>query len=51
MHFESAKQLKRNNDVVLTRLDEGAGVVILNRVDYVSKMDAILGDTDKFLKL
>ena len=50
MHFESAKQLKRN-DIVLTRPDKDAGVVILNRTDYLSKMDAILGDTDKFLKL
>ena len=40
-----------NNDVVLTRPDKGAGVVILNKADYLSKMDAILGDIDKFLKL
>ena len=51
MHFESAKQLKMNNDVVLTRPDKGAGVVILNKVDYLNKMYAILGDADKFLKL
>ena len=40
-----------NNDIVLTRPDKGTGVVILNRADYVSKMDAILEDTNKFLKL
>ena len=40
-----------NNDIVLTRPDKGAGVVILNRADYLSNMDAIPGDTDKFLKL
>ena len=40
-----------NNDVILTRPDKGAGVVILNKADYLSKRDAILGDTDKFLKL
>ena len=51
MHFESAKQLKMNNDVVITRPDKSAGVVILNKADYLSKMDAILGDPDKFLKL
>ena len=51
LHFESAKQLKMNNDIVLRRPDKGAGAVILNRADYLSKMDAILGDTDKFLKL
>ena len=51
MHFELAKQLKMNNDVVLTRPDKGASLVILNKADYLSKMDAILGDTDKLLKL
>ena len=51
LHFESAKQLKMNTDIVLTRPDKGAGVVVLNRADYVSKMDAILEDTNKFLKL
>ena len=51
MHFESAKQLKMNNYFVLTRPDKSAGVVILNTADYVSKMDAILEDTNKFLKL
>ena len=50
VHFESSKQLKMNTDIVLTRPDKGAGVVILNRPDYVSKMEAILGDTNKFLK-
>ena len=51
VHFESAKQLKMNNDIVLTRPAKGTGVVILNRSGYVSKMDAILKDTNKFLKL
>ena len=51
LHFESAKQLKMNNDIVLSRPDKGAGVVILNRSDYLSKKAAILGDTDKFLRL
>ena len=40
VHFESAKQLKMNNDIVLTRPDKDAGVDILNRADYVSKMGA-----------
>ena len=40
-----------NNDVVIIRPNKGAGVIILNKADYLSKMDAILGDTNKFLKL
>ena len=39
------------NNHVINRPDKGAGVVILNKADYLSKMDAILGDTEKFLKL
>ena len=50
-HFESTKQLRRNADIPFTRSDEGAGVVILNRADYISKMNVVLDDTDKFLKL
>ena len=51
VHFESAKQLKMNTDIILTRPNKGAGVVVLNRADCVSKMDAILEDSYKFLKL
>ena len=51
MHFESVKQLKMNKGVVLTRPDKGFGLVILNKADYLRRMDAILGDTDEFLKL
>ena len=49
--FESAKQLKINTDIVLSKPDKGAGDVILNRADYIRKMNAILDDTNKFLKL
>ena len=34
IHFESAKQLRQNADILLTKPDKGAGVVILNRADY-----------------
>ena len=32
-HFEVAKFLKRNSDILITRPDKDAGVVILNRTD------------------
>ena len=51
IHFESAKQLKMNTYIILTKPDKGAGVVILNRADYIGKINSILEDTDKFLKL
>ena len=40
-----------NTDIVLTKPDKSASVVILNRADYISKMNTILEDTNKFLKL
>ena len=50
-HFEVAKCLKRNSNILFTRPDKGAGVVILNRSDYITKMATILDDTTKFLKI
>ena len=44
-------QLSRNTEILLTKLDKGAGVVILNRADYTGKMNAFFDVTDKFLKL
>ena len=46
-HFEVAKCLKRNSDILITRPDKGAGVVILNHIDYITKI-TILDDTTKF---
>ena len=50
-HFEVAKCLKRNSDILITRPDKGAGVLILNRTDYITKMTTNLDDTSKFLKI
>ena len=37
--------------IVITRPDKGKGTVILNKVDYVEKIDTILNDSTKFKKL
>ena len=50
-HFEVAKCLKRNPDILLTRPDKGAGVVILNWTDCITKMATILDGTTKSLKI
>ena len=47
-HLKAIANLKRNKDIVITRQDKGHGVVILNRTDYVRKMQLILEDQDKF---
>ena len=43
--------LKTESDILLSRLDKSAGIVILNITDYITKMANILGDTTKFLKI
>ena len=45
------RNLGRDDSVVACSPDKGRGVVILNRAEYVSKMDDILSDAAKFEKL
>ena len=47
-HFQEAKQLRNNTDIYLTRPDRGAGAVLLNCSNYVSKLSTILDDVSKF---
>ena len=49
--FQAYKSLKSNPDIVITKPDKSSGVIILNRVDYISKMANILSDNTKFLKI
>ena len=50
-HFEVAKCLKPNSDILLSKPDKGAGVVILNRNGYITKMANTLDNSTKFLTL
>ena len=47
-HLTAIGQLKRNKHVIITRPDKGNGVVLLDREDYVRKMNVILQDKSKF---
>ena len=40
--------LRNDPDIVLLKPDKGNGVVILNRSDYVKKMQTILNDKENF---
>ena len=40
--------LSKDENIIVTRPDKGNGVVLMNRDDYVSKMDVILNDRTKF---
>ena len=50
-HMKVLRELRRNEDLVITRPDKGRATVLLTRTDYVAKMTTILGDATKFLKL
>jgi len=40
-----------NEEILITKPDRGAGVIILNKNEYNDKMKTILNDTTKFLDL
>ena len=50
-HHESLRTLRNNKDIVITKPDKGTTVVIMNRGDYVKKMELILQDKSKFQAL
>ena len=41
-------ELAANKKIVVTRPDKGNGVVILDKEAYISSMEGIVSDTDKF---
>ena len=45
------KDLIKNRDLVIQKADKGNTVVILNKNDYISRMNVILNDSSKFQKL
>ena len=45
------KLLRNNNNLVISKPDKGAGVVLLDHADYVNKMSLIQNDDTKFKKL
>ena len=49
--FLILRKLAQRNDIILCRPDKGRGVVLLNRDDYIQKMNLILSDSSKFCKI
>jgi len=45
------KNLGRNDNLYISKPDKGNGVVILNRSDYINKMNTILNDNTKFVSV
>ena len=50
-HMSELRELRKNPDIVITKPDKGNGVVILDRVEYISKMMSILSDEKKFERI
>ena len=46
--FSTLHSLSKNKSIIITRPDKGRGVVIMNRADYVQKMNTILDDRSTF---
>ena len=46
-HLQAIKALRSNKQTLITKPDKGSGVVILNKNDYINKMDDILEDKTK----
>ncbi|XP_077518586.1 uncharacterized protein LOC144128777 [Amblyomma americanum] len=44
-------RLQKNKDIVILPADKGNATVVLDRTDYVRKMDALLEDTTTYAKL
>ena len=45
------RNLRKNKDIIITKLAKGNGVVILDRKLYDSTIQEIISDTSKFIKL
>ena len=48
---EAASELKKNENIVIKRADKTAVYVIMNKNDYMSKLNQITNDTTKFKEL
>ena len=49
--FRAINSLRKNDNIIISKPDKGFGVVLLNKSDYVDKMNKILDDGSKFKRL
>ena len=45
------KSLSANNDLIIQKSDKGNPVVLLNRNDYIKRLNEMLSDSSKFKEL
>ena len=46
--YNALLKLSKNEDIIITCPDKGSGIVVLNKADYIKKMEEIVADTTKF---
>ena len=49
--FAAINKLRKNTDIVITNPDKGSGVVILNKCDYIKKMENISANRTIFKRI
>ena len=47
--FQYFKSFASNKDIIITKPDKGRGVVIVNKINYINSMKAIISDRSKFI--
>ena len=49
--YDALKKLASNKDLVIQKSDKGNSVVVIDRADYLARMQEIVSDTSKFEKV
>ena len=49
--YQAFLSLSKNNDIIIQKVDKGYTVVLLNKSSYIKKMEELLADTSKFVKV
>ena len=49
--FDALKNLQADNSIFITRPDKGKGTVILDKKEYIDKVESILSDKSKFKEI
>ena len=49
--YDALKKLSSNKDIVILKSDKGNSVVVIDRADYLARMQDLVSDTSKFEKV
>ena len=49
--WSALNDLRNDDSIIITKPDKGNGIVIVNKLDYLSKMKQLISDETKFKKL